>query len=433
MQFVRDLVEAYAGRWRAQSGFWAYAAAIAAALFGLLTWLDQPKAVTLAAIFVGDAIWFVVWYVRSGRCVLPSSGETVVVALDVDPEGTRQYERITRDLKREVAALPLPKPLRILVASPSVAADVESAIRYRQRFNLMMVVWGSSEYGQHEGERLLEFRLNYVVPVVNPEQTLRLMMQDFQLLNEGRTWVIREVSDLIDRRALAEAMAENVLALIAIHYHIVGRTTEAVVIFRNVVLRESRRAGGTQRPALRRYRDLLHVTMRREATLAHERGDQITAIALAEELLQSYPENVDLLMLLARSHYYAGDVGAANRFTREIKRIDPKHPAVPANLAFFAIKSRSYVDVRRYYDHLIGARLEKFQFLPSISLFLDERYEEQPDEHAFLYGMAVVNWLHSGDVEARNADLDEFLDRTEKLDAYAPLRKRAAQIRALPR
>jgi hypothetical protein len=64
--------------------------------------------------------------------------------------------------------------------------------------------------------------------------------------------------------------------------------------------------------------------------------------------------------------------------------------------------------------------------IPSVSEFLEERYDEEPHEHGFLYGLAIVNGLLDRSVML--ADLKAFLDHTEGRSEYGPMHARAGQL-----
>jgi len=373
-------------------------------------------------------VWLVIWLLGSARLLLPSSRETVIVSFDVDVEGQRAFNRICDSLRRAFKAIPLSQPIRLVFTGPGVVEDIASASKFIERQSATVVVWGKSEFGQINGEKVLIFEVNHTFAMREAlSKNFEQLKADIALLYPGGDWKIKEVNDLVDTKAVADGLLEIALALIGIDLYLRGRTKDGVQVFQTVVEKALHRARNSDNEVVKRYRDILHGGIIREGILAHQRGDQMTAIELLLPLLPKHSESIPLLLTLARAYYYVGNEKNAVHYTMEIGRIDRAHPAVPASRAFFSIRKRNYEEVKRWYDRLLSAkRVDKYDLLPSISTFLDERYEEEPNEHAFLYGLAIVNGIQ--DPLILKSDMQEFLSRTESQEEYAPLRKRAGEL-----
>jgi tetratricopeptide (TPR) repeat protein len=166
--------------------------------------------------------------------------------------------------------------------------------------------------------------------------------------------------------------------------------------------------------------------MARSAFASHEAGDHETTVGLLSELLPEYPTNIDIRLTIARAFFYLGEIKAAVQQTNDILRIDRSNPAAFTNQAFFSIMRKKYDDAGKWYARLRASRRALTVPLETVTKFLEERYEESPDEHAYLFGIAIVNGLD--DPAAMRVDLDEFLEKSNSRAEYAPLRKRAVEL-----
>jgi tetratricopeptide (TPR) repeat protein len=422
-----DRLEGYAARWRSVGGFLRLSLLIGIALAVATAWMGFDRRASMLTAVGGFVVWLAVWLIASRRVILPSNRMTVVVAFDVDVEGQRQYNRILDMLDVAVTDLRLQSPIRLLFGEPRLLRSGESAIRYVKRFSVHLVVWGNSRFGQDRGKRILKFLVKHTF-ILGPttKAVLDQLARDYSLLAAGRTWTIEELNDLNDTEILAEDLLEITLAFIGYSLYLAEKFEDGVSVFRRVLSGLRGRNKDLSDPAVVRFTEVMHAGITRIAFAAHREGQHGKAVSLLEPLAPAYPENIDLRMTLARAAFYDGDMKKAVHYTTEIGRINENHPSVPVNRAFFAIKQRNFEEVRHWYDRLLATKQWQDDILPSVVEYLEERYREEPDEHAYLYGLAIVGGYD--DVSVMRQDLTEFLRRTEHRPDYEVLRSRAQQL-----
>lgn len=426
-----ETLAGYALRWRTRGGYFRVLLVLLAASYQAraLLPLNLPQ---LAVLDIALAfVWAVAWTILSGRLpIARGNTNSVVFAVDVEPDAERNYRRAFQTLKRVAESLPLSERLRVRRIAPDIVQSQPAAERYITNFGVAQVVWGRGLTG-HIAEKASEKYELFYTQRTSPNANIEAIAQDVALLFAGRRWTVSELNSLVDVEVLAEDFIEASLAMIGILYVIEDRYRDAAVVFSRVVAgleaHSGNRAKEIYEAQLSRFRDILHSLETTVALRAHAAGDDATAVNILNRLIPLYPENLNLHLTLARCHFYGGNLDGAIASTREVEKRDPGSPAVYANLAFFAILQKNYKRAAAYYEKLLKSRRDKAAVLPSVSEFLEERYAETPTEHAYLYGMAIVNG--AVDSEVLREDLLTFLEVTSaEQQTYAALRVSATAL-----
>ncbi len=378
-------------------------------------------------------LWTGLWWYGTSRIVVPSSRPTIAFCFEVELEGERNYRKVIRKIRKQLSDLELDRDIRVLQVGPGAVASATDAERYCAKFGIQQVVWGIADYGTIKGKELLKFDVNHFLALSEMiEQNLNLLKRDYAILRDGRPFTIQNEESLIDVEVVADDFLEISLGLIAIQALIRGATNDAVKILSLVVPRlqaRNQRAATKERSAqARRLAEILHGAMMRSAVASHEAGDHAATVSLIQKLLPAYPTNINIRLTIARAFFYLGDIKAAVQQTSDVLRIDKSNPAAFTNQAFFSILRKKYDEAGKWYERLRASRHALSVSLETVTKFLDERYEEAPNEHGYLFGLAIVNGLD--DPAAMRADLQEFLEKTETRPEYASLRKRANEILA---
>jgi tetratricopeptide (TPR) repeat protein len=428
-----DLLEKLSGiwaKWRTRQGY----VLILALLIGaakLVSELFPSHALLIATVITTTLTWTLAWVYATARIVFPSRKPTIAFCFEVELEGENTYRKLIRKIQRQLAELTLDRAIRVLHVGEGVIQNLKDAERYAARYGIRQVVWGVAEYGSIQHEEMLKFDVKHFMAFDQlVEQNLQLLRRDYAILRAGRPFTIKNSDNLVDLQVVADDFLEISLGLVGIQALIAGANADAVKILSLVVgtlqAKTIANVADTRKMQVRRLTELLHGAMIRLAIDSHTNGEHSTAVALLQQLLPAYSKNIDIRLTTARALFYLGDLKGAVQQTNEIIKIDRANPAAFANQAFFAIRKRKYDDAGKWYERLRISKRALTVSLETVTKFLDERYEEDPDEHAYLFGLAIVNGLD--DPEAMRVDLLEFLQKTQDRPEYHPLRKRASLL-----
>jgi tetratricopeptide (TPR) repeat protein len=422
-----SLLAGYAVRWRTKGGLARISVILLAATGEAHRVVGAP---TAAFIYTGPAVllsWLAIWLIGSGRVPLPPRKKTIAFAIDVEVEAERNFNRIFRRLSTTFDSLRLSQPLAVKRIASDLVNTERDADRYVQNYGVTQVVWGRAISGTAANVRIQRFEVHWlqrVPPGVNVDSVI----SDLKLLERGRKWSIAEVNDLIDVEVVAEDFLEVSLAIVGILFVLERNYEDAATLFKRVVdgLDQHHPAGPARQPKLDRFREIYNATRLGIAARAEQAGDYAKAVYVLEDLLPVHSRDFQYRLVLARASFLAGDFEAAVRHTNEAAAIDQSNPAIYANRAFFCIRNAKYKKAGDWYDKLARSRRDKLDVLRSVSEFLENEYEQNPNEHAYLYGMAIVDGLIDPSVLV--PELQRFLDATRSLAQYEPLRASATLL-----
>lgn len=175
-----------------------------------------------------------------------------------------------------------------------------------------------------------------------------------------------------------------------------------------------------------RINSLLSELYYRKSGEEFENANYRRSIQYLEKIPDLVPNKMPILMNLARCYYQLGDLPNAEKITKQMRAIDKKHPAAAINNAFFGILQKNYDRTVFWYDQILKATTLNDIDVLEVIAFLNEEYLKDPSEHAFLYGMGVLN--HHADPKSAKKDLSKFIRFTKKKDDYKVLTNRAKEL-----
>jgi len=377
-------------------------------------------------------VWLFVWLFGSRRIIIPSpSKRTVVFSFKVDQEGEKNYRRVMSAVQQQFDQLGLSSRIRVLVGAQDLIANLSTAHKYRDRWNVDVLVWGESLYGFLEEEQVLQFKVNHTTRLSGTlAEHLEDYLSEVGLFLVNRRWTIHELNELEDLVVVADEFLETILGVIGINLWVRNEINDSLAIFESVLLKMARRTQSgeaslnTQRN--KRVQEIVCEISFRKAQNKLETADYDEAIRLLEHIKRALPKSTVVLMSLAYASYHSGDIDKAKEYTWALGGIDKRHPAVAINVAFFSILENNYDRAGYWYSRLLNMKEIKEADPLSTAAFLEKEYEARPTEHALLYGLAVVNGLV--DPEIRERDLKRFLQLTRERPEYSSLRNRAIAL-----
>lgn len=377
-------------------------------------------------------LWIIIWFIGSGRVVIPVSGKKVIVmSFKVDAEGQRNYSRILADLSRKIGELQLSNKIRIINATSDLIENKQRAAEYRKKNGVDLVVWGKSFYGNLDGKRVLKFEVYHTCVVSESlKEKFQLFFSDLTVILQDRKWTVDELNELADVKIVADDFLETCLFIIGIYYYDEKNLDDAICVFEAILptLKAKAIINRTDFRVIQegRVNAILAELYFLKAQIADSKGDHKTAISLLIKIIPYAPIKLFVLINLARSYYLDGDFFNAQRCTKEMRKLDKKHPGVFLNNAFFGIIQKNYERVRFWYDEILKLSAVRDIDLFPVITFLEDEYGKSPSEHSFLYALGIVNGYI--DPKRRKVDLQRFLKNTRNRSEYEVLRRRAKEL-----
>jgi tetratricopeptide (TPR) repeat protein len=381
---------------------------------------------------VAILLWILLWVFVGRRVVLNTGRKKIIVfSFNVEPEAKKQYDRVIEKIRNTLINLNLERKIKLMIAAEDLISNIKEAHRYREKNNLDLVVWGSTFYGRINEKKAIQFTVNHTFRVTESlSKKLNLFLADIVLMLQKRKWTIYEVNDLVEYKIVADDFFETCLFIIGLYYFDKQDYKDAIKIFESILPISKNKSIDRESAKI----EYIAQTGRINALLVDlyflqsivEQENPIMALSYLEKIPPKLQNNISILMNLAKSYYLIGDLNKAEDCTRKIKKIDRKHPAVAANLSFFGVRQKNYERAKFWYDELLK-RKDLVNIDPMTLLeFLEEEYKKNPSEHAFLYGMAIIN--HFVDNKLVFRDLRKFLRLTKDKNEYEVLRKRAKEL-----
>jgi tetratricopeptide (TPR) repeat protein len=377
-------------------------------------------------------LWTILWYFLSGRYIFPSQNKkTVVLCFNVDAEVQKNQKRIFQALQQRLDDLNLTKKIRLREIAPDIIKNKSQAYKYREKTFVDLVVWGQSIFGTIDSRKTAQYKVYHTCKITDALQPkVQQFIADVGLILLKRKWEISETNELYDIRILAENIFETCLFIIGIYFYSENYFADAAKVFETILPSLDAKGNQTQLEECKlqagRVRLFLVEIYIIQARIAHDNKKYPEAISIFEKILPIVPNKITVWIMLATSYYFNGDLPSAQQYTDYIREIDKEHPAVCFNNAFFAILQKNYEQTKYWYDILV--RMKEIRDVDPfyVITFLDEEYKKNPSEHAYQYGLAIVNG--SMDVSIRRRELNRFIRLVKNRPEYDVLTKRAKEL-----
>lgn len=431
MEIVNELIKYLPLHWKTIKGYW-IAIVLIIVLFTSI-YIQFGEIILLIPFIVSLFIWTITWSLQSGRIILPTKKKTLVLSFLVDDEARKNYKKVIDSLKSIVANLYLDKNVKIIKGSEDLIDNKVEAHKYREKTNVDLIVWGKTEYGNISGKRFTKFNLNHTI-AISPSLRNKLdyFKADVSLILLKKKWTIDELDDLNDIYVVADDLFESCLFIIGLFYFDERLFDDSIKIFESlhqIVIRRANKQKNIDIESLAqigRINAFLADSYFIKALELRQSDRIVETIKYLEKIPKFIPNKIPLYMELARCHYLLDDMSKAEMYTRKISKINKKHPAVSLNNAFFRIKQKKYPSVRFWYDELLKCKdLDEINPGEVIS-FIEKEYQKDTTEHAFVYGMAILN--HFLDETLISSGLEKFLSLTKDKSEYLTLKQKAIEL-----
>lgn len=376
-------------------------------------------------------IWFCIWFYKSGRLVFPSDKKTVVLCFDVDWEGIKNYSRVVKKIINSISNLNLRDKIRIKPISPDLIQNKPKAHKYRETKGVELIIWGKTDYGNLNNEKVLFFEVHHTVYISKSlAERLDYFLADLTLILAKKNWQIKEINELEEYKIVASNFLETILFIIGLYFYYDEQLNNSIKIFEYLlpILVDKEKVNKILEFQIQsgRVKTLLIEMYFFYGRILHDTGKNKEALYYLNKIPEHIPNPIPLYIMLARVSYLGGDEQGANNYTEKIRKLNKRHPAVCLNYAFFGIKQKNYDRVKFWYDEFIKHKFLIDIDIMSVITFLDEEYSKDQTELAYLYALGIVNGYI--DLIKRKRDLNRFIRLTKNRLEYTILHKRANEL-----
>lgn len=377
-------------------------------------------------------LWTIVWYICSGRFIFPVyPRKLVVLSINVDHEGQKNYRRILKQIKCSIDDIGLDDKIKIKMLAPDVLTNEKKAHKFQKRFNVDLIIWGSASYGNLNSEKVLKFDLFHTFAITQSlTQKLDLFLADILLMLQKKDWIIKELNELKEFKTISENLFESILFIIGLYLYDGKKFLDSIKIFESIIpgiiAKEKMNLYVEHHIQASRIRAILIELYYLQGMQYHEDGKVEEALTTLKKIPEHIPNKIPLYIMLARVYYLNGDISSAEVYTEKIRKINKKHPAVCLNYAFFGIRVKNYDRALFWYNMFLKNENLIDIDIYSVISFLETEYDKNQSELAFLYALGIVNGYI--DSKKRKSDFRKFISKAKNRPEYKLLIQRAQEL-----
>lgn len=375
-----------------------------------------------------SVIWILLWIIKSGRFVFPTSKYLIAFCIKADDKARVHYKKVFDKLQKELDTFNLSKSIKILNISPDIVSNRKQAEKYRETQNVDLVVWGNAHSETHNGKDIVNFALSYTFRL---NEALRAKMTlfslDFTLVVGTRDWTIKLDNTLFEEVKVVHNFVGGCLFMIGIHLLTDNKLRDAIEVLNTLRLMiDNMREDDFKKFIRGRINSLIVDTYFLLGKVENERGNYKHAKQYFMELEKFVFNKFHTYVQLARLEYLLGSLANAKKYTKKALKIDKHHPVIYLNRAFFRILEKKYDSALFWYKKLITLKLANVDFAALLE-FLHDRYTENKKELAYLFAMGFINYRFF-DRENGVLDLSNFIKRAKSKKDYFSMVKYAEDL-----
>jgi len=384
--------------------------------------------------------FFLFWFLSSGRFIFPSNKFTVVFSLKAkDMKSNLYIQDAISKLNRELEILGLRDKFRIVLAGQDFIDRIKLAHRYRERFNIDLVIWGEIYSGTKNEKVVCDFKdlfFTYKIPpqVINANLS-NLFKSDINISIVNRDWNIYEINSLPDTEKISGHLSEIIMFIVGIiycQYKEYGH--ESINILENLFnLLEKKTAGEqpnksqdgktvTMSTKLFYKARVLSILIRVYYNLGlylmeHEKFSE--ARFYFEKYLSYEATDIEALSNAAFCAFKEENgIASAKKYTEGITKIDKYNEFYLTNQAFFDIWEKDYSGAFFYYMLLIKKGKEiQSDIITKVIAFLDERKKDNENEIGYDFAIGFLDY-HFMEKSTGELELLSFQKLAEGREEY---------------
>ena len=370
-----------------------------------LTHWEAPTSVLIVGV-----IHFAVWSVKSGKIIIPTDKILIVFSIEATGKAYTHFQDIFTQLSnvlRDLDLLPLFALRRI--GHTAFRREIKFAHQYREDHKIGILIWGNAQNLKEKGKEVAPFKLyfTYEIKITDADQR-DLLAADSALFMSDREWLVYDEDSRTYTATVTTDFVEVSLILLSISFLMQGQYDRAILILKQVQIllgeKQDRSTIGLAKQG--RVNGLLFQAL--WAKLLDIRFVDIDgSYVLVERLLKLSPRNAVVWIEKARLEYLRGNIRAAKSCNKRARSFDRGNPLLLFNHGFFAILEKKY-KVAVYHYNIITSRDVSNVNIASVVDFLENHYELDKDEHAYLFALGTINLFHF-DKERGREQLQKFI------------------------
>lgn len=164
--------------------------------------------------------WLVLWSVLSGRIVFYSSKMTIILCIEADWDGYKNYNRTITKIFADIRSYNLFDKIRIKTAGHDLIKIEKDAQNYCETRNTDLIFWGNTEYGYLDNEKRLIFNLNFYLNTLSGVNELDDSFSEIlEVIKNDTKLDIADKNELYEYRIVAENITDIILFITALHFY----------------------------------------------------------------------------------------------------------------------------------------------------------------------------------------------------------------------
>lgn len=374
---------------------------------------------------LGIVIIVFVWALHSKRVIIGKKTFTTVLSLKAhDPKSNEHIRNAIAILKSELDKLGLLGTFKILEAGQDIITSKEQAHRYRENFDLDLVIWGEVFSGKKDDKELSDFnRLFFTFKIpknIITSNLTELFKSDINIALVNRDWNIYEFNSLPDTEKISGHLTEVIMFILGVIYCQAKEYVENSIIILehlfamlenkspNEKIEIKDKALKMTPTVLRKSRVLgILITVYKNLGLYFCGQGKYEKAKFYLEKFRKYQKDIAVFGGLAVSSFLLNDYDAAKKYTEEIGGMDKFSQLYTSNKAFFGIWEKNYDSALHFYKEFIkrGRTVDK-EIVISMICFLDDRKRENGAELAYDFAIGLLDYTFlqksEGSKELRN-------------------------------
>jgi len=374
-------------------------------------------------------IWILYWLIKSGRFLLPTSKYSIVFCIKKDENSADQYKKMYYKLQNELDILNLTKSVKLTDVSSDIINNTKQAVRYRESQNIDLIIWGSSFSETRNGKPIVNFNLRYTFRINKRlNEKLKLFVSDLLLVVGTKNWTINTDNTLFDEIRVVNNFIEACIFIAGIHFLTDNKLEDAFKLFTTLKLKMVNvKDYNFKRFVQGRINALIVETCLLMGIIEKEKKNYRLAKRYFLELIKYPIKKFRVYVNLAKLEYLLGNLNKAKQYSEEASKIDKNHPVIYVNTAFFRILEMEYDKSLYWYKRITASKSIDFD-VPGLLEFLNDRYNENKRELAFLFALGIVNYFFY-DQKKGMTDLSSFIRRAKNKQQYFNMKEYAEELK----
>jgi len=386
-----------------------------------------------------SSVIIVVWLFHSRRIILGDNIFTIVLSLKAkDPKSNEYIQSAISILRSELDALGLLNKFRILLAGTDIINCTKKAQKYRESFDLDLLIWGEVFSGKKAQQEVYDFKRLCFTYKIPPQIVIAnltdLFKTDINISLTNRDWNVYEFNSLPDLEKISGHLMEIIMFVLGIVYSQsrVYTKDSIIVLERLFTVLESKskneqievspeKGALTMSPTMLRKGRVLAILLniyKNLGTYFTLKKKYQEGFFYSERFMHYSKRNIEVLANLALCSFFLNDYESAKRYTEEIGKIDKHNEFYISNRAFFGIWEKNYSSALHFYKEFVkrGHAITAGVVMSVIS-FLDDRKSQHNKEIAYDFAIGLLDYYFL-QKSTGEKELQKFLKSAKNKDEY---------------